>query len=302
MNLYSIIKSIILGLGAFASCSLPAHAMEFRLFFQSDLNINVLVGEGPIIAGDAERFRIAAPQADRDAEGHVILALNSLGGSVSAAFDLVEEMDRVGVFTIVPDNALCASACASIVYASGVRRNVVGTGRLGFHSCYRDVGARAQNSSFCNEVIAQHAISRGLAHASVSLFVKDFGAREMAWVDRKIACGMLIGMCRPTLQQQDFAADSAVSPSFDCAKANKLVEGLICTNPELAKMDVRMSIAYFNLRASSKNARQLLVDQRVWLRDERNKCTSTTCLTESYRKRIRELELRFPSAGTTTHK
>lgn len=270
----------------------PADAMEFRTYFQPQLRINVLIAEGPIVAGDAQRFLAAVPKADRDAEGHIVLVLNSPGGSVPAAFEFVKAMDKVGVFTIVPDNALCASACASIIYPSGIRRNIVGTGRLGFHSCYRKLGGRIEESSFCNEQIAQHAVSRGIAYASVSLFVEDFGARDMAWVGRDVACYMLIGMCRPTLREPNPAGDSEVRPSFDCGKARTLVEELICANPRLARMDARMAIAYFTLRITAHSPKALLDEQRLWLRDGRNTCQDLGCLITAYQNRIRELESR----------
>lgn len=268
----------------------PAAAMEFRTYYQPQLRINVLIAEGPITAGDAQRFLAAAPRADRDEEGHIILVLNSLGGSISAAFEFVEAMDKIGVFTLVPDNALCASACASIIYPSGIRRNVVGTGRLGFHSCYTKVGNKIEESGFCNEKIAQHAVSRGVAHASVNLFVEDFGAGEIAWVDREVACSMLLGMCRPTLREPGPATDSEVRPSFDCQKARTLVENLICANPRLARLDARMAIAYFMLRTTGDSTQQLLNEQRLWLREVRNKCEELECLTLKYKERTQQLE------------
>lgn len=62
---------IIFGLSLFR----PAVAMEFRLYFQPELKINVLIAEGAIVAGDADKFLAIVPKADRDAEGHVVLVL-----------------------------------------------------------------------------------------------------------------------------------------------------------------------------------------------------------------------------------
>lgn len=268
-------------------------AMEFRTYYQPQLGINVLIAEGPVVHGDAQRFLAAVPKADRDEEGHIVLVLDSLGGSVPAAFEFVKAMDKVGVYTIVPDNALCASACASIIYPSGIRRNVVGTGRLGFHSCYTKSNGRIEESSFCNEQIADHAIARGLAHASVSLFVNQYGARDMAWVGRDVACTMLIGMCRPTLREPKPAPDAEVRPSFDCRKARTLVEKLICANPRLARLDAQMSIAYFTLQTKGNLSESLLNEQRTWLREKRDKCNDLQCLTSRYTERIQELTSRI---------
>ena len=53
-----------------------------------------------------------------------------IGGNVEAAFRLIDVMDKIRVYTVVPDNAQCASACASILFVSGERRGILGSGRL----------------------------------------------------------------------------------------------------------------------------------------------------------------------------
>lgn len=173
----------------------PALGMEFRIYFQPELKQRVVIGEGPITDGDDVRFLAAVKNADRDSKGHITLVLNSLGGSVQAAFRLVRAMDEVKVYAVVPDNTLCASACASIVYVSAERHLVIGTGRLGFHTCYAGQAQRNDPSAVCNEIIAKNAVSRGTSYASVDLFTQDFGPTKMAWLDKRLACQ--IGLCRP---------------------------------------------------------------------------------------------------------
>ena len=260
--------------------------MEFRLYFQPELSINVVIGEGEIVSGDAERFLAATARADRDSEGHIVFVLNSLGGSVRAAFELVEVMDAVGVYTVVPDNALCASACASIVFVSGTRRNVVGTGRLGFHSCYAQKNGRVAEDSLCNHLIAQNAVLRGLSYASVDLFVKEYGADDMAWVGRDVACTMLPGLCRPTLRKSQ---GKNVSPSFDCNAARTKVEHLICSDSELSRMDQSMAAQYKRKLLMSSDSTSLKLEQRKWLSNIRNQCLDKNCLVLRYQERIREL-------------
>ncbi|BDB29280.1 ATP-dependent Clp protease proteolytic subunit (plasmid) [Cupriavidus sp. P-10] len=114
--------------------------MDFKIYYQPQLKLKMIIGEGRIQNGDADKLLALAKMADRDDEGLVTLVLNSPGGNVEAAFRVVDAMDEVRVYTIVPDNGRCASACASILFASGERRSFVGTGLLGFHSCYRREG------------------------------------------------------------------------------------------------------------------------------------------------------------------
>jgi len=274
----------ILLLGA---CTSQALALEFRSHYHEPDRIRVLIAEGEIESGDDRRFLMAVGNADRDSEGHVVLVLNSLGGSVDAAFKLVEAMDKVGVFTLVPDDALCASACASIVYVGGARRNIVGTGKLGFHSCYVLQDGKPHESSLCNERVAQNAFERGLAHASVDLFTQHFGARDMAWVGREVACKMLPGSCRPRGDRRQVTVARPRGPSFDCTAARGYVEQTICREPGLASLDFEMSQLYESARRRDATALDV---QRKWLRTVRSACTTLECLDKAYRTRIRELQ------------
>ena len=129
-------------------------AMEFRIVFNPDERINTIVAEGRIVEGDALRLESVILKADRDNYGNIPIYLNSPGGSVAAAFAMVEVMNREEFSAFVSSNAICASACASIVFISARFHEVIGTGLLGIHSCY----AKNTNTgdpepdSFCNQI------------------------------------------------------------------------------------------------------------------------------------------------------
>lgn len=171
-----------------------ASAMDFRIYYQPELKQRVVIGEGIISNGDDTKFLAAAKNADVDNKGYITFVLDSLGGSVSAAFSLVSAMDKFKISAVVPENALCASACASIVYISAERHLVVGSGKLGFHTCYTAIDRKPEPSSVCNELIAQNAVSRGTSFASVDMFTYDYGPENMAWLDKELACA--VGLCR----------------------------------------------------------------------------------------------------------
>lgn len=172
-----------------------SHSMEFRLFKQPELNRNVVIAEGIIKEGDAIKLKSILEKGDKDKDGFITLVLNSLGGSVKASFEMVEVMDEHKILAIVPQNALCASACASILFVSAEKHIVVGNGKLGFHTCYKTTSKYSEPSSICNELVAENAMSRGTSYASVALFNEDYGPDEMAWLDKEVAC--MIGLCRP---------------------------------------------------------------------------------------------------------
>ncbi|MEM5310648.1 lysozyme inhibitor LprI family protein [Paraburkholderia sp. JHI869] len=269
-----------------------SRAMDFKLYYQPDLKLKMVIGKGKIQSGDAEKFRAAAKLADRDSEGLVPLVLDSPGGNVEAAFRVVDAMDQVKVYTIVPDDAKCASACASILFASGVRRSVMGSGQLGFHSCYRRAGSTYAEDSLCNEIIAANAMQRGVSHAGINRFVEQYGAGEMAWVHRNVACTLLQGLCRPGLLETQPATKAALAQSFDCSELISLQAQLVCGDPELARIDQTMAEVFNQkLKVSTRKA-QLRAEQRAWLRNSRNACADKACLLKSYQLRLAELKRR----------
>ncbi|MFX1765774.1 ATP-dependent Clp protease proteolytic subunit [Paraburkholderia sp. A1RI-2L] len=264
--------------------------MDFKIATQPQLKLKMVIGEGKIQDGDAQRFLAAAKLADRDDEGLVILVLNSPGGNVEAAFRIVDAMDKVRVYTLVPDNARCASACASILFASGERRSVVGTGRLGFHSCYRRDKRNYATDSLCNEIIAANAMQRGVSQAAINRFVKQYGAQDMAWVGRDVACKSLQGLCRPGLPETQSAAKTALARSLDCNTLISVQARLICGDAELTRLDSILAETYNQKLKASSNKAQLRAEQRAWLRNSRNVCSDKACLLRSYRLRIDELK------------
>jgi hypothetical protein len=157
----------------------PAQAMTFSTSTLAD-GKRVVLAKGQIGDGDAGRLRVALQSADRDSFGHKIVALDSSGGSVGEAFAMVEIMDRERVSTIVTPGAACASACAQILFLSGIHRTVAEGGRLGLHSCY-DARERSR-SMVCNELIAQNARARGTPYESIMAFMHLGAPTQMHWL------------------------------------------------------------------------------------------------------------------------
>ncbi|RQH07055.1 lysozyme inhibitor LprI family protein [Paraburkholderia dinghuensis] len=267
-----------------------APGMDFKIYYQPQLKLKMVIGEGRIQDGDAEKFLTLAKKADRDIDGLVLLLLNSPGGNVEAAFRLVDAMDKVRVYATVPDNAKCASACASIVFASGERRSIVGGGLLGFHSCYKRDGKTYAADSLCNEIIAANAMQRGVSHAGINRFVKQYGARDMAWVGRDAACTTMQGLCRPGALENQSVMKAALIESFECSKLISIQAQLICGDAELTRVDQELAEIYSQKTKSATNKSKLREDQRAWLRNSRNVCGDKACLLRSYRLRIDELK------------
>ncbi|WP_230953220.1 lysozyme inhibitor LprI family protein [Burkholderia stagnalis] len=87
--------------------------------------------------------------------------------------------------------------------------------------------------------------------------------------------------------------------SFDCAKAQTSVERLICANPDLVKLDetVNRGFVAMQLVQSKEISYQDPVrkDQINWIRNVRNKCVNSECLTDAYRARVQYIKGRISS-------
>ena len=153
-----------------------ARGMDFTINQASDGHRFVLA-KGEIIAGDTERLRIALRSIGRNRYGDKEMALDSGGGLVVEALNMVALMDTEKVSTFVLSGATCASACAQIVLLAGVHRIVVDGGKLGFHTC----AAGSDRSELCNDIIAQNAFEHGTDHGSVMAFMKYTGPHQMIW-------------------------------------------------------------------------------------------------------------------------
>ncbi|HGM6985443.1 DUF1311 domain-containing protein [Serratia marcescens] len=85
---------------------------------------------------------------------------------------------------------------------------------------------------------------------------------------------------------------AAQAASFDCTKAASRDERAICANRTLNDLDVQMATKYQFLRGLfAMGARGAMQDsQQDWLTKRQQCGTDTTCLLQSYRTRIAELD------------
>jgi hypothetical protein len=157
----------------------PAKAMEFVIRTADD-GAPMLIARGPIIAGDALRFRLALREVGRDRLGEKRVALAGDGGLVGEAFAMADHMDEERVSTFVLPGTTCSSACASILFVAGHHRSVLDRGRLGLHSCA--VQASRERSPLCNELIARRAERRGVPYAPMLALLETSDPRSMKWL------------------------------------------------------------------------------------------------------------------------
>lgn len=100
------------------------------------------------------------------------------------------------------------------------------------------------------------------------------------------------------------ASAGTVAPSFDCANAANEIEKLVCADPELAAVDVRLAAVYdkeLNRPETVKPA--MAATQRGWVKG-RDDCwkeeDKRRCVLEAYWTRLAELQINSPETTTPT--
>ncbi len=112
------------------------------------------------------------------------------------------------------------------------------------------------------------------------------GEKNAKWVmDRIGAAPQATTRSSQSTQTNTSAASASSSPSFDCRKATTAVEKLICSNPDLSKLDVSLAETYKEAVSKDRSIRD---DQRAW-NAEKNKCADIDCVKSAYEDRISEL-------------
>ena len=81
---------------------------------------------------------------------------------------------------------------------------------------------------------------------------------------------------------------AAVKPSFDCTTAKSKVRLLICSNDDLATLDMQEDQLLRRARAKAVEPDAVNSEQDLWI-SQRDACASVGCLSRAYRQRIQEL-------------
>ncbi len=85
---------------------------------------------------------------------------------------------------------------------------------------------------------------------------------------------------------------------FDCNKASTRVEKLICSDDNLSGLDEDLATGYKQiLNASTPEEKKLIVaDQRKWLKEVRDRCEDSSCLSNAYYERQKAISSFDPFA------
>lgn len=149
---------------------------------------------GEISLADVNRFRLVSAQY-QDA----IVILDSAGGRLLPAFDIGKMIKSAGYATLVPDDAICASACA-LIWAAGSPRFIAPLGNVGFHSSYRDNDGKLEVSGVGNTLVGNYLTNLNFSENAI-MFATIAGPDDMWWLNHT-------SKVLAEIEYDDFVADA----------------------------------------------------------------------------------------------
>lgn len=78
--------------------------------------------------------------------------------------------------------------------------------------------------------------------------------------------------------------------AIDCREVKSSVDAMVCHSSHLIRADENLNRIYGQWIAATSNKQRLRMEQRAWLRENRDTCKDEACLVRVYAKRQAELE------------
>ena len=219
-----MLTAMHLGLAAFliwlATCAAQAATIERIDDGSSPAFFSI---EGTIEEGDDRRFMDQVLGVDVAA-----VLLSSDGGNIGAAIKIGEAIRLKGFGTVVPDGAICASACGLIWLAGQPRFMTEGT-QVGFHAAYDLTEGTPRERGAPNAVIGAYLGALGLSQRAI-LYVTTAPPDQMQWLTFADASAFGI-----EVQRLDIPSGATGGP----AENRRSTPGLApATPPALASEDI----------------------------------------------------------------
>jgi uncharacterized protein len=273
---------------------------------QTPAYYNQTLGGKVFLAGRATEEVSPAPDRCAGAEAHFRNARAI--GTIAAYRDHIARFPTCAYVGLARERIAAAERIASLAPAPG--RPAADVNRGPSFNCLTDRGEVEQ-------VICHSARLSALDRTLAALYLRKFealssdartalrddqrawlaarnGCRQAADQERCVARAYAIRIAalggQPTSSARPAVAPVLRPPSFDCATNRRPVEQAICGDAVLAAQDRQLADAYAHLRSrlSRRARRKLQRSQRRWLA-VRDRCGTTACIAEVYRRRLQEL-------------
>jgi len=147
---------------------------------------------GKINDEDFKTFKEKTDQIYPIRPGHLIVTLMSYGGSIGAAVQIGDWIDKRGMSTFVPGDRTCTSACA-LIWLAGWPRTVGNTPLIGFHAAYDPTSRRETGAG--NAVVGAYLRNLRLDYEAIILMTRK-GPTSVEWLTPDLAKELGIAMAR----------------------------------------------------------------------------------------------------------
>lgn len=87
------------------------------------------------------------------------------------------------------------------------------------------------------------------------------------------------------------ASNPSKMPSFNCQNASTKIEKMICGSDELSELDGQLAATYKDALSFNPDKELLKQQQNNWRKNNRDACSTESCVKSAYKKRINELIL-----------
>jgi hypothetical protein len=164
----------LFGLSLLAPQARPAHAMQFQPIEVSPSE-TVLDGRGPIVPGDNDRLMRALSAIPSTGHTLLALALDSGGGNVAEAKQMVGVIRTRELPVVIPRNSQCASACF-LMFAASQYRFAATDALIGVHSASQN-GAETDTSLAVTTLMARDAAELGVPPLIIGKMVETTPGR-----------------------------------------------------------------------------------------------------------------------------
>lgn len=160
----------------------------------------ILTVSGQLENGDHAKFVDLALPASR-----AIVLFNSPGGSLRAGIEIGKAIRLKGFATAVPNDVVCASACA-IAWLGGAPRLMGSRARVGFHAAYTEDNGAKLPTAVGNALVGAYVSQLGFPDRAVE-YVTAAPPDSIQWLSVRDA--LAVGISVTELQEHAAGANSA---------------------------------------------------------------------------------------------
>ncbi len=160
----------------------PAHAAEIHVVAAASDHLPLITVEGEIDISDGSNFAAAAASLGRQ---RAAVVFDSPGGSLLAGLQIGQIIRLHHYATFVPDDTVCASACA-FSWLAGAPRFMQPSSRIGFHAAYVTNGREKVETGMGNALVGAYMTTLGLSLDAI-VFAETAHPDEISWLTPQAA-------------------------------------------------------------------------------------------------------------------